>query len=149
MKDDTDPLSDIVFHRFLSLIRYSRQHARQLSEEQGVKPREYSVLRLIYESGPATVGQVQAYLHNSPSTTSSLISQLEKMGYVTRIRMQADNRVVIVELTQAGQDIAENTPLGGLPLLHRRLSSLSETRLAEIDSALTEISHLMEVGDSK
>ena len=37
-----------------------------------------------------------------------------------------DNRVVIVELTSAGQEIAENTPLGGLPLLRRRLGDLAQ-----------------------
>jgi DNA-binding MarR family transcriptional regulator len=90
---------------------------------------------------------VQIYLHNSASTTSTLIAQLEKAGYVTRNRSQVDNRVVIVDLTPSGRDIAENTPLGGLPLLRRRLGKLSEERLVQIDDVITEIMQLMGAPD--
>ena len=93
--------------------------------------------------------QIQAFLHNSPSTTSTLIAQLEEKGYVTRTRSADDNRVVIVELTPLGQQVAENTPIGGLPLLRRRLSQLSTGRLEEIDSVLTEIMDLMEAAEAE
>jgi DNA-binding MarR family transcriptional regulator len=95
------------------------------------------------------VGQVQAFVHKSPSTASSLIAQLEEKGYVTRTRSRQDNRVVIVELTSEGRETAESTPLGGLPLLRRRLGKLSEDRLSEINEVLNEIKRLMEVPDIK
>jgi DNA-binding MarR family transcriptional regulator len=147
MDDGQEPLSDQVFHRFLALQRALRRHARQLLDEQGLTPRDLSVLRYLLEAAPATVGQVQAFTHKSPSTTSSLIAQLEEKGYVTRTRSQEDNRVVLVELTAEGQVIAENTPLGGLPLLRRRLTRLPEERLSEMDGVLSEIMDLMEVTD--
>ena len=102
MNDTGEPLSDQVFHRFLALQHFLRRHTRQLIDERGLTPRDLSVLRYLLESESATVGQVQAFMHKSPSTTSSLISQLEEKGYVTRTRSQQDNRVVIVELTPAG-----------------------------------------------
>jgi DNA-binding MarR family transcriptional regulator len=142
-----EPLSDQVFHRFLALQHYLRRHARQLIDERGLTPRDLAVLRYLLESESATVGQVQAYMHKSPSTTSSLLAQLEEKGYVTRTRSPKDNRVVIVELTFSGQEIAENTPLGGLPLLRRRLGTMSEQRLSEINEVLNEIIQLMEVTD--
>lgn len=149
MIDAQEPLSDLVFHRFLALQHYLRRHARQLIDERGLTPRDLSVLRYLLELESATVGQVQAFTHKSPSTTSSLIAQLEEKGYVTRTRSPEDNRVVIVELTPVGQEIAENTPLGGLPLLRRRLAKLPEQRLSEIDDVLREIRQLMEVVDTK
>jgi len=139
-----EPFSDQVFHRFLALLRHKRQYARQIETEQGIKPRDFSVLRFLLESGPATVSQVQAFLHNSPSTTSTLAAQLEEAGYVTRSRSESDNRVVIVSLTPEGRRIAEQAPFGGLPLLRRRLSQLTPERLAEIDGVLVELMQLME-----
>ena len=130
-------------HRFLKLFRYLRQYSHQVSK-QGIRPRQFSVLLFLLESGPATVGQVQEYLYHSASTTSTVIAQLEKAGYVTRTRSQQDNRVVIVELTPTGQEMAQNTPLGGIPLLRRRLSALSQERLLALDAALAEIMQLME-----
>ena len=145
MTERQEPYSDHVFHLFLALQRHSRRYARQLLDESGLTPRDLSVMRYLLETGRATVGQVQAYLHKSPSTTSALIAQLEEKGYVTRTRSQEDNRVVIVALTPRGEKFARNTPLGGLPLLRSRLGQLSESRLAEIEGVLEEIMQLMEV----
>ncbi len=139
-----EPFSDQVFHRFLALMRQKRQYARQIETEQGIKPRDFSVLRFLLEVGPATIGQIQTFLHHSPSTTSALVAQLEEAGYVTRSRSESDNRVVIVSLTAVGLQIAEQAPFGGLPLLRRRLSRLTEERLGEIDSVLAELMQLME-----
>ena len=144
MGNSEQPLSDQTFRRVLALLRYSRQHARQMVDERGIKPRLFSVLRYLLDSGPVTVGQVQSFIQNSPSTTSTLIAQLEEAGYVTRTRSPADNRVVIVELTSQGLDVAQNTPLVGLPLLRRRLRALPQERLVEIDDVLVEIMRLMD-----
>lgn len=139
-----ETLSDQVFHRLLTLLRYTRKHARMMMAESGLTPREFSVLRYLMESDSATVGQVQTYLHNSPSTASTLIAQLEEKGYLTRRRSLEDNRVVIVELTPAGCALAEKTPLGGLPRLRRELGSATEQSLQEMDMVLKEILQLME-----
>ena len=45
--------------------------------------------------------------------------------------MTLDLALILKRPSVAGQEIAENTPLGGLPLL-RRLGSMSEERLSEI-----------------
>jgi DNA-binding MarR family transcriptional regulator len=139
----SENLSDQVFHSFLALRHDVRRHARQMIDESGLTPRDFSVLRFLLEVGSATVGQVQAFVHKSPSTTSALIDQLENKGYLTRTRSQEDNRVVRVELTCTGREIAENTPLRGLPLLRRCLHTLPETRLREMLSVLEEIKTMM------
>jgi DNA-binding MarR family transcriptional regulator len=139
-----ETLADQVFHRLLSLQHTSRRHTRQLIDERGLSPRDFSVLRYLLEAGSATVGQVQAYLHKSLSTTSALIAQMEAKDYVSRTRSREDNRVVIVTLTAKGHEIAENTPMRGLPLLRRRLRSLSPPRLSEMLGVLNELMQLME-----
>ena len=140
--------SDETFHRVLVLFRYVRKEARRMNS-QGIKPREFAVLRFLLESGPATVGEVQAYLYQSASTTSGLIAKLEGKGHVTRTRSRDDNRVVIVQLTASGRNLAQNTPLSGLALLRRRLKTLPDERLQPINSALVEILELMEVTDQE
>jgi len=139
-----NPLAADTFFKVLKILRFLRQHAYKMQSE-GISPRDYAALRFLLESGPATVGEVQTYLHRSPSTTSTLIAQLEEAGYVSRTRSQKDNRVVVVELTPAGQEIAQETPLGGLPLLRHQLRGLPEDRLEHLSHALTEIMQLMEV----
>ncbi len=142
--DPDEPLADQVFHQFLTLLRQRRQFARQITDERGLKPRDFSVLRFLLESGPATVGQVQTFLHSSPSTASTLVAQLEDGGLLTRARSTEDQRVVMVALTPAGLAAAQETPFVGLPLLRRRLRALSDERLCQINEVLVELMQLME-----
>jgi DNA-binding MarR family transcriptional regulator len=141
---NSNTLAGDVVHKFLTINRYLRQHARHMSG-QGIRPREFAVLHFLHQSGPATVGQVQAYLYRSPGTTSMLISQLEETGYLTRTRSTQDNRVVIVELTSAGRDLVKNMSPGGILLLRQRLYDLPAERLQRLDEALEELMRLMEV----
>jgi DNA-binding MarR family transcriptional regulator len=144
MGESTEELSAQVFRRVLILFRYLRQHARQM-KGRGLSPRDFSVMRFLLESGPATVGDVQGFVYRSPSTASALLDKLQDAGYVTRNRSEKDNRVVLVDLTPRGQQIAEQTPLEGLPLLRRRMARLPKERLMMIDEVLCEIMELMGV----
>ena len=145
--DDADKqLTKETMQRFLRINRHMRQTARQISDH-GVRPRDFSILRHIQETGALTVGDVQEYILSSPSTASTVVAKLEEEGYVTRTRSDQDNRVVIVELTEAGRSIATQTPLQGVPLLRRRLQTLPEEDVQRIHHALGDILRLMEVPD--
>jgi DNA-binding MarR family transcriptional regulator len=143
MNEENDPLSDKVFHQVLALMRLQRQYARKIIDEQGIRPRDMSVLRFLSEHDEVTVSQVQHYIHHSPSTTSTMLSNMEKDGFLNRTRSQTDNRVVLLTLTDAGRALLTNTPLGGLPLLRRKLQALPAGRLDEMLVVLADIQEMM------
>jgi DNA-binding MarR family transcriptional regulator len=142
VRDETLYLGTI--HKFLSVYRYLRKYSRRMHEE-GISGRKVTMLRHLLEAGPATIGQLRDYLYISHSSTSELVTRLAQEGFVTRTRSAADNRVVIVDLTPSGREIAEQTSLGGIPLLRERLKALPPERLAAIDEAMTEMLHLLEI----
>ena len=148
MSDEQQALAGATIHRFLTINRFLRQHARKMGDS-GIHPRSFSVLRFLIEHGAGTVGEVQEYLYCSASVASSVISKLEEGGYVTRTRSHSDNRVVIVEPTEQGRALAAATPLGGIALLRRRLPDLAPERLAHMHAALGDILELMEVADDE
>jgi DNA-binding MarR family transcriptional regulator len=104
-----------------------------------------ATLRYLHEAGPRTIGQVQEYIYVSASATSEMLSRLEADGYVTRTRCKKDQRVVYVELTPEGRRLAEETPLGGIPLLRERIKSLSPEQLATVTSAFEMLLQVMEI----
>jgi DNA-binding MarR family transcriptional regulator len=142
------PLANDALHKFLLIHRYLRQVARQM-DEQGLRPRQFAVLLYLLEQASSTVSEIQEYLYTSASTASTIISQLEEAGHVTRTRSEDDNRVVNVQLTEAGRKIAQNTPLRGIALLRRRLDALPEDRLKMLDEVMSDLMRLMEVSDSE
>lgn len=148
MSTPKHPLASEALHKFLLIHRHLRQLARQM-DSHGIRPRQFAVLRFLLDQGTATVSEVQEHLYTSLSTASTVISQLEEAGCVTRTRSEEDNRVVIVALTTRGQDLAQKTPMGGIALLRRRLDTLPEDRLYMINEALAELMRLMEVEDTE
>jgi DNA-binding MarR family transcriptional regulator len=137
-----------TIHRFLAVYRYLRRYGRQL-HQAGISGRKMAALRHLLEAGPRTIGQLRSYMYISNSSTSQLIASLECKGYVTRTRSTADHRVVNVALTDAGREIAQNTSLGGVPLLREKLKTLPPERLARIHAAMTDMMDLMEIENGR
>jgi DNA-binding MarR family transcriptional regulator len=142
------PLASDALHKFLLIHRHLRQVARQM-DEQGLRPRQFAVLLYLLEQESPTVSEIQEHLYTSASAASTIVSQLEEAGYVTRTRSEADNRVVNVQLTEAGRETAQNTPLRGIALLRRRLDSLPEDRLKMLDVVMGDLMQIMEVSDTE
>jgi len=146
MVDLDETLYRETVQHFLLLYRYLRQYGRQMHKE-GISGRKVSTLRYLAESGPLTVGQLSAYLCISDSSTSVMLAKLEKDGYVTRTRSSTDNRVVLVDLTSVGQQIVQNTALGGIPLLREALRTLPQERLDVVHEAMATLVDTLEIGE--
>lgn len=144
MMQENKITSDQVFHQLLAMLRAQRQHARSVIDEQGIRPRDMSVLYFLSEETEVTVSKIQQFIQHSPSTTSTLVANLEKAGLVTRTRSEIDNRVVFVTLTEKGQTVVAEKSLEGLPLLRRELRKLSPERLATMSGVITELQALMQ-----
>ncbi len=135
-----------TIHRFLTLYRHLRQHSQHMQEE-GLSGRKIAMLRYLHEAGPQTIGQLAGYLYISDSSVSELVDRLQEQAFVIRARSPADNRVVIVTLSESGREVAQKPPSGGIPLLRERLQRLPPERLAVIHQALGELLSLLEIPD--
>ncbi len=147
MPSNSSSASDAL-HKFLLIHRHLRQTARNI-DKQGIRGRQLAVLQFLLEQGSANVTEIQDYIYTSPSTASTLITQLEHAGYVTRTRSRDDNRVVVIELTDTGSTLAKSNAVVGIGMLRRRLPDLPEDRLRIINEALADIIELMEVPESE
>ena len=137
MNEQDELMALDTIRKFLQLYRYVRHYGRKV-QAAGLRGREFAVLRYLMD-GPLKIGEICNYMFISVSSTSEMISRMEDAGYVTRHRCKQDNRVVYVELTDAGRELAEKTPLGGIPLLRERIHTLPSERLVIVDEALTEL----------
>jgi DNA-binding MarR family transcriptional regulator len=144
MQQETrSPQLDVI-QKFLVLHRYVRRYGRRMHRE-GLRGRELATLRYLSEVGPVTISDVSDYLFLSASSTSELVSRMEKAGYVARRRSTEDCRMVFVELTAEGQRLAKETPLGGIPLLRERVNTLPPDRLKLVDDAFSDLIQIMEI----
>ena len=69
----------------------------------------YEVLRLLSFSraGAMPMSRVGALLQVHPTSVSSAVERLVQQGYVARVRPEADRRVILASLTDAGSQMVE------------------------------------------
>jgi DNA-binding MarR family transcriptional regulator len=74
----------------------------------GIGAGEAMVLRRL-QDGSLTMGQVMATLDIRASTATSLVDRLVRKGLAHRSPNPSDARSLLVELTEAGQDLADRS----------------------------------------
>lgn len=98
---------------------------------------QYLVMLALWERSPRSVKDLSGALRLEPATLSPLLKRLEAVGYVTRERSGADERVLEVELTRAGRALrakAEKIP----PAIVDRLG-MDMSELLELHRVLTDV----------
>jgi DNA-binding MarR family transcriptional regulator len=131
----------------LTLHRYLRRSSKA-RWESGISGRQHATLRALGD-GPLTMGELSRLLFIGDSATSELVAKLEADGLAKRERSKADNRVVHVSVTAKGREVADRTPLAGLPLLRERLRALDPAELRTIATAVGRILEVMEIEDDR
>ncbi len=103
-------------------------------EPHGLTFARYEALMLLYFSraGSLPLGKMGARLQVHPTSITSLVDGLEKLGYVQRAPHPSDRRKTLAEITERGREVAaaateamHATSFGTLPLRRGELEQLT------------------------
>ena len=100
-------------HRLRKFLRFSERAAR----ECGITPQQHQLMLGIAGftgTGNATISQIAEFLQERHNSVVGLIDRAVQSGLVERAEGSADRRVVVVSLTEHGEQI-----LSRLSVLHR------------------------------
>jgi DNA-binding MarR family transcriptional regulator len=78
---------------------------RQVLRDVELTYPQYLVMIVLWEQGDLTVKRMGELLRLDSGTLSPLLKRLESKGLVARVRSASDERSVIIELTEAGQEL--------------------------------------------
>ncbi len=113
---------------------------RPVLAEIGLTYPQYLVMLVLWEGAPQSVGTLGARLHLDSGTLTPLLKRMEAAGLVSRRRDAADERRVLVDLTQKGRDLrarARHVPLtlgAGLGLTPEEVVQLRDTVTRLVDT---------------
>ncbi|WP_341942461.1 MarR family transcriptional regulator [Microbacterium sp. LWH10-1.2] len=103
---------EMVCFSLYSAARATTQAYRALLAPWGLTYPQYLVLAILWNEGEQTVGSLGDAMQLDSGTLSPLVRRLEQAGLVTKQRSTADERVVTVQLTEAGRVLrAEVAPI--------------------------------------
>ncbi|RYF92208.1 MAG: MarR family transcriptional regulator [Caulobacteraceae bacterium] len=80
---------------------------RPLLDPLGLTYLQYIALLALWERAPQTVGELRQKLGLDSGTLTPLFKRMESAGLLTRTRDPADERRVIIDLTDKARDLRE------------------------------------------
>jgi DNA-binding MarR family transcriptional regulator len=78
---------------------------RPYLEAIGITYTQYITLLVLWEQSPISAKVLGERLFLDSGTLTPLLKKLEKQGYLTRNRSEADERLLMVDLTEAGKSL--------------------------------------------
>ena len=96
----------LCFAVYSANLAFGRAY-KPILDEVGLTYPQYIALVALWEEDKQTVGSLGEKLFLESNTLTPLLKKLEAMGHVRRERAAADERQVVVSLTEAGRRLRE------------------------------------------
>ncbi|WP_263262837.1 MarR family transcriptional regulator [Pseudomonas sp. RIT-PI-S] len=80
---------------------------KPLLSKLGLTYPQYLAMLVLWERDGMTVGEISTRLLTDPGSLTPLLKRLESLGLLSRTRSKEDERVVIVNLTDAGRQLRQ------------------------------------------
>jgi DNA-binding MarR family transcriptional regulator len=146
--DEREKRDELALRRQVCFALYATSRAvtdvyRPILDEFGLTYPQYLVLLALWErpDEPPTVKWLGAELRLDSGTLSPLLKRLERAGLVIRRRAARDERLVEVELTDAGRQLRER--VDEVPRRIVRATGLTEPELIALRGTLNRITELI------
>jgi DNA-binding MarR family transcriptional regulator len=98
--------NQICFPMYVASRMITRAYQPML-DDMGITYPQYLVLMALWEQDGQTVNEIGQKLYLNTNTITPLLKRMEKMDIIARTRSKADERKVMVTLTDKGQALQE------------------------------------------
>ena len=120
------------------------RHISDLLQPFGLSPASGLVLSILADSEtPLPPHKLADRLIISRATVTGLVDSLERRGYVKRQPHQSDRRMLLIELTETGRQVAQ----AFRPIVHQHqkswLGTLSEVEQEQLIASLQRVQHVL------
>jgi DNA-binding MarR family transcriptional regulator len=93
-----------IFHRFFKLLDFKREYQQKSS---GLNYLQLHSLEKIYKEKAMKTLEISKTLQISPSTLIGVLDELERQKLILRERQERDKRVVLVTVTNKGEEVVK------------------------------------------
>jgi DNA-binding MarR family transcriptional regulator len=105
----------------------------------GISMTQLHVLNLLDRHGEMAMSRLADMLDVSMSAATGLVDRIEEHGYVERIRVPSDRRIVLARITEAGRQLLDDIDSVQTEILDRILDGLDETQLTRLAAAMVDL----------
>ena len=135
--------TDATKAAILSDLRASFGELKCLGSERlvrlGISMSQLHVMHLLERHGEVPMSRLAEMLDVSFSAATGLIDRIEERGFVERIRVPEDRRVVLVRITAAGRQMLDDVETARTEIIGRVLDRLDPSQLDGVATAMAAL----------
>jgi DNA-binding MarR family transcriptional regulator len=136
-----------VIYMIRRLMQAGELYTKELNKKYQVSAPQLNCLLVLYENGSLPLSQIAKHIMVKSSTVTGIVDRLEQKGLVRRVRNSPDRRMIIIELTEAGNALAQHAP----PPIQRKivdgLEMLPKSEMEKIVDGLNMLTRMLDVQD--
>ncbi|WP_219268078.1 MarR family winged helix-turn-helix transcriptional regulator [Pseudomonas sp. Xaverov 259] len=142
MSKNPDPCENLMLDNQLCFALHSTSLLmtkvyKPLLQALGLTYPQYLAMMVLWEEDGLTVGEISSRLLTDPGSLTPLLKRLEAEGLLSRTRKREDERVVVVELTEAGRALQDQAM--GIPQCILGASGLQLEQLRKLQADLVAL----------
>ena len=141
-----DRTKEIIF-LIRKLMQAGELYTKELNKKYNVSAAQLNCILALHENGPLPPSRIARHMMVKSSTVTGVVDRLEEKGLVTRLRNSPDRRVITIELTETGNQLAYNAPPPIQQKIVDGLKRLSKDEIDQIVFALKKLTNLLDVED--
>lgn len=146
MDTSHDPMREIVY-LIRKLMRAGELYSKELDKKYKVSAPQLAALNVLLQGGAMPLSQIARQIMVDSSTLTGVIDRLEQKGLVSRLRNDADRRIIRIELTPAGQTLAEKAPPPVQMKIVKGIRKLEEAERWKIIEGLRKLAEMIDAQD--
>lgn len=138
-----------ALRQFRVIFGAVRQHFQAVEKACGVSGAQIWAMAALHQSPGMKVSELAQALSIHASTASNLLDKIEKAGLIRRERNSADQRVVRLYLTEAGEKALAKAPQPLTGILTHALGQLPDEALDRLNQDLATLIAQMGATDTR
>ena len=136
---DREALSRSIIAQFRAALRELRCMGGDRMRRAGVSFTHFHIVSLLDRHGEMPMSRLADMLDVSDSNASGVVDRLEERGYIERIRVPNDRRVVLVRATEAGQRMLTEAEVLKDEMVQNVLDRLDASQLERLALAVEDL----------
>ncbi|MBW2247825.1 MAG: MarR family transcriptional regulator [Deltaproteobacteria bacterium] len=133
-----------IIYSIRRLIQASELYTKELNKKYQVSAAQLNCILTLYEYGPLPPSKIANHMMVKSSTITGVVDRLEKKGLAERMRNSPDRRVITIQLTEAGEKLAQNAPP---PIQQKIIDGLKQTETAKKEQIVRSLNVLTDMLD--
>jgi DNA-binding MarR family transcriptional regulator len=139
-------MKEVIFS-IRRLMQAGEMYTKELGKKYQVSAPQLYCLLALNDHGPLPPSQIARHILVKSSTVTGIVDRLEQKGLVQRVRNSRDRRVINIELTEKGRELARHAPPPIQRTIMDGLKRVSDGQLTEITRGLKLLTDMLDVCD--